>query len=562
MIKPKTSSIIFAAVFSVVVGYFTNRSVYALQSLKSDSPIPAPENAINCISASITANPFYVSLDEASLLGMAIGFFGVWLIFLYKTVSNHYRRPGEEHGSARWGTKNDIKPFLNPESDKNIILSQTEGMNIEEFVKNPKYSRNKNVVVIGGSGSGKTFRFVKPNLMQMHSSYVVTDPKGDIYDDMYKMFANNGYQVRCFNTVDMSRSCHFNPLAYISSEVDILEIVNCLIENTKGKGEKAGEDFWVKSERLLYTALIGYLFDWYGYENAQDNPNISLPKVMDLLQLASASEEDEDYVSELDELFEMLKEKRGEDCFSIRQYKSYKMAAGKTAKSILISCAARLAPFDIPEVRRLLATDEVNIHEIGVKKTAFFMITSDSTSTFDFLGAMIFSLMFTKMFEQAYKEFGGRLPIHVRFILDEFANLGVIPDADKKLSVMRSRNISSSIILQSISQLDKNYKEAKETIIDNCDSLLFLGSKSHKTNKEIAEQIGKATVHNTAVTESKGQNKSFSEADQIIGRYLIDPAEIGRMDRDECLVLITGLLPFKSKKYDATKHPRWHEVKQ
>ena len=559
MMKIKKSSLILYAALSLIVGFLANRAAFALRFLQSESPIPLPEEVLNCIWASIQTTPLLFSLEKTPLIVSTLGFLAIWLVFFYTTFSAQYRRPGEEHGSSRWGTKADIKPFMNPNPDMNIILSQTEGMNIEEFVKNPKFSRNKNVVVIGGSGTGKTRFFVYPSLLNLHSSYVVTDPKGDIYDKVKPMFERNGYEVRCFNTIDMSKSCHFNPLVYISNESDILEIVNVIIENTKGKGEKSGEDFWVKAERLLYNALIGFLFDWYGYEDVTNNPNISLPKMQELLLMGSASEDDEDYVSELDELFAMLEEKRGE-CFSTRQYKAFKQAAGKTMKSVLISCSARLAPFDIPEVSELLSKDEVDIRGIGTKKTAFFMITSDNTSTYDFLGAMIFSLMFTKMFEQAYKDHNGRLPIHVRFILDEFANMGVIPDADKKLSVMRSRNMSASIILQSISQLEKNYKDTKETLIDNCDSLLFLGSKSTKTNKEIAEQIGKATVHNTAVTQSKGQSSSFSEADQIIGRYLIDPAEIGRLERDECLVLITGLPPFRSKKFDVTKHPRWSEI--
>lgn len=519
-----------------------------------ESILPSTDAIVETLGTLLTTAPLSIYTEQAGSMGAAMAFGAVWLLFLYKAVGNYYRRPGEEHGSSRWGTKADIKPFMNPDPEKNIILSQAEGLNIEEFVKNPKYSRNKNVCVIGGSGTGKTRFFVKPNLMQLHSSYVVTDPKGDIYDDMYDMFVNNGYKVRCFNTVDMSRSCHFNPLAYVTSETDILEVVNCIIENTKGKGEKSNEDFWVKSERLLYNAVIGYLFDWHGYEDARDNPNIPLPKVMELLLFASASEEDEEHVSELDELPNMLEERRGQ-CFSVRQYKKFKHAAGKTMKSILISCSARLAPFDIPEVSELLSYDEVGIRGTGVEKTAFFMITSDTTSI-DFLGAMIFSPISTKMFEQAYKDFGGRLPIHVRFMLDEFANMGVIPDAAKKLSVMRSRNISASIVLQSISQLDKNYKDTKETIIDNCDSLLFLGSESNKTSKETAEQIGKATVHSTAVTESHGQRGSYSEADQILGRYLIDPAEIGRLERDECLVLITGLPAFRSRKFSLESHPR------
>ena len=561
MLNIKKTSLAIAGAASIVAGYLANRAIDALQSFSSDAVVPPIEEIANCVLSSIQERPLYLSTESTAMLGAFLGFICIWLVYFYKLSGDQNRRPGEEHGSSRWGEKADIKPFINKDFSRNMILAQDIYMTIDERVPNPKYSRNKNICVIGGSGTGKTRYFVKPNLMQMHSSYVITDPKGTLYDEMAAMFERNGYAVRAFNTVDMSRSCCFNPLAYITNETDILEVVNCIIENTKGKGEKSGEDFWVKSERLLYNAVIAYLFDWYGYENAEDNPDISLPKVMELLLLASASEEDEDYVSDLDELFNMLEEKRGE-CFSVRQYKKFKQAAGKTMKSILISCSARLAPFDIPEVCELMSRDEVNIRDIGVEKTAFFMITSDSTSTFDFLGAMIFSLMFTKMFEQAYKDYDGRLPIHVRFILDEFANLGVIPDADKKLSVMRSRNISASIVLQSISQLDKNYKDTKETIIDNCDTLLFLGSKSTKTNKEIAEQIGKTTVHNTSVTESKGQSGNYSEADQILGRYLIDPSEIGRMERDECLVLITGVIPFKAKKYDLTKHPRYREISE
>lgn len=559
MVQYDKRSLIITGILSIIAAYLTNRLFEATDNMEISGGLPSIQDVGSAFLSTLSAAPIHLHLTDMGLLALGLGFLAVWLIYFYRMTNNQYRRPGEEHGSSRWGTKKDIQPFMNSNPDMNIILSQTEGVSIEEFVKDPKYSRNKNVVVIGGSGTGKTRFFVKPNLMQLHSSYVVTDPKGDIYDEMKPMFEKNGYKIRCFNTVDMKRSCHFNPLAYITNETDILEIVNCIIENTKGKGEKSGEDFWVKAERLLYNALIGYLFDWYGFENASQNPNISLPKMQELLLLGSASEEDEGYVSELDELFAMLEEKRGE-CFSTRQYKAFKQAAGKTMKSVLISCSARLAPFDIPEVSELLSYDEVDIYDIGREKTAFFMVTSDSTSTFDFLGAMIFSLMFTKMFEQAYKDYGGRLPIHVRFMMDEFANLGVVPDADKKLSVMRSRNISASIILQSISQLEKNYKDTKETIIDNCDSLLFLGSKSNKTNKEIAEQIGKATVHNTAVTESKGSSGSYSEADQILGRYLIDPAEIGRLERDECLVLITGIAPFRSKKYDITKHPRFSEL--
>lgn len=561
MFRIKLSSVIITAVLSLVAAYCANRLCEAVAIMPVNGLLPSLDDLWATFVSVVTTNPISLYLLNEGVTALVLGFVAVWLAFIYKIVGNPYRRPGEEHGSSRWGTKKDIQPFMNPDPDKNIILSQTEFLNIEERVKHPKYSRNKNVCVIGGSGSGKTRFFVKPNLMQMHSSYVITDPKGTLYDEMKEMFETHGYQVRAFNTVDMSRSCCFNPLAYITSETDILEVVNVIIENTKGKGEKSNEDFWVKAERLLYNAVIGYLFDWYGFEDAANNPNITLPKVMDLLLLASASEEDEEYVSELDELFEMLMEKRGE-CFSTRQYKKFKQAAGKTMKSVLISCSARLAPFDIPEVTELMSMDEVRILDIGREKTAFFLITSDSTSTFDFLGAMIFSMMFTKMFEQAYKDFNGRLPIHVRFMLDEFANLGVIPDADKKLSVMRSRNVSASIVLQSISQLDKNYKETKDAIIENCDSLLFLGSRSNKTNKDIAEQIGKTTVHNTAVTESKGQSGSYSEADQILGRYLIDPAEISRLERDECLVLVTGLQPFRSRKYDITKHKRYPEISE
>ncbi|MEG0570364.1 MAG: type IV secretory system conjugative DNA transfer family protein, partial [Oscillospiraceae bacterium] len=460
---------------------------------------------------------------------------------------------GVEHGSAEWGTKKDIQPYIDKNENNNIILSATESLSMNSRMSDTEYDRNKNVLVIGGSGSGKTRFFVKPNLMQLHSSYVMTDPKGTLIVETGSMFAKANYEIRALNTINFKKSMHYNPLIYIKSEKDILKLVNVIIVNTKGEGDKSGEDFWVKAEKLFYQAIIGYLY----YEAPESDRNI--PTLIDMLEYCEVKEDDENYKNAIDILFEELEEK-GPKNFAVKQYKKFKLAAGKTLKSILISCAARLAPFDIQEVRELMSYDELQLDEIGDRKTAFYVIMSDTDNTFSFLIAMMFYQMFNLLCDKADDEYGGRLPFHVRCMLDEFANIGKIPNFEKLISTIRSREISASIVLQSQSQIQSIYKDDAETIIDCCDTLLFLGGKSTKTNKSMSEMIGKTTIDNININESKGQTGSYSMNNQVLGRDLVDPSEVGRLKRSECLIMITGEKPFRSKKYNIKKHKNYQEL--
>ena len=416
--------------------------------------------------------------------------------------------------------------------------------------------RNKNITVIGGSGSGKTFSFVKPSLMQLHPhcSYVVTDPKGTLLPDVGWMFKKHGYKIRTFNTVDFSKSLHYNPLAYIHKEKDILKVVNVLIENTSGEGGQSGEKFWVDCERLLYTALISYMQLRIVPEQR------TIPTMIKLIEMCKVEEDNENYVSPVDILFEDL-EKDLPDCLAVKQYKKFKQAAGKTMKSILISCGARLAPFDIDDLREITSYDELELDKIGDEDTAFFIIMSDTDpGTYGFLIAMIMYQMFNLLCEHADNDCGGKLNNHVRCILDEFANIGKIPEFDKLISTIRSRNISCSIILQSLTQLDKDYKDNAETIIDCCDTVVFLGGKSTKTTEQLSKMIGKTTIDSQSINENRGSNSSSSLQNNILQRDLIDPSEIGRLKRTECLVLISGLPPFKGEKYPTAKHKRFSEI--
>jgi len=454
--------------------------------------------------------------------------------------------------TARWGTKKDIKPLTDPEPDLNIPLSATEQISSGK-VKDFEADRNKNIVVVGGSGSGKTFSEIKPSLMQLHSSYVITDPKGTILPETGFMFKKNGFRLGAFNTIDFSKSLHYNPLAYIRKEKDILKVVNVLMENTNGEGAGAGDKFWKDCEKLLYTSFIAYLW----YEAPPEDQNI--PMMIEMLEMCKVKEDDEDYQSPIDIMFEDLEQEKP-NCLAVKQYKKFKAAAGKTLKSILISCAARLAPFDIDELREIMLYDELELDRLGDRKTAFFVIMSDTDSTYSFLIAMIMYQMFNLLCEKADNEYGGKLPFQVRCLLDEFANIGKIPDFHRLISTIRSRNISCMIILQSLTQIASIYKDDAETIIDCCDTLVFLGGKSTKTTKQISEMIGKTTIDTQNINESKGQTGSYSLNNAILGRDLIDPSEIGRLKRTECLVLITGLPPFKSKKYHTAKHKRFKEI--
>ena len=482
----------------------------------------------------------------------AVAFYAI-LYFRHKNAKKY--RPGEEYGSARWGGPKDIEPYIDPVFENNIILTQTERLTMSSRPKNPKYARNKNVIVIGGSGSGKTRFYVKPNLMQMpkNVSYVVTDPKGTIIIECGKMLVNEGYVVKVLNTINFRKSMHYNPFHYIRSEKDILKLVNTIIANTKGEGEKSSEDFWIKAERLLYTALIGYIW----YEAPEEEQNFST--LLEFINASETREDDESFKNAVDELFEELEADNPEH-FAVRQYKKYKLAAGKTAKSILISCGARLAPFDIQELRDLMSYDELELDMLGERRTAMFVIISDTDDTFNFVVAIMYTQLFNLLCDKADDEHGGRLPYHVRLLLDEFANIGSIPKFDKLIATIRSREISASIILQSQSQLKTIYKDAAETITGNCDTMLFLGGKESSTLKEISETLGKETIDLLNTSDTRGQSQSYGMNYQKTGKELMSRDELSVMDGNKCILQLRGVRSFLSNKYDITQHKRYKEL--
>ena len=458
-------------------------------------------------------------------------------------------RKGIEYGSARWGTTEDIKPYMDAEFQNNILLTNTERLTMSSRPKNPKHARNKNVLVIGGSGSGKTRFFIKPNLMQLHSSYVVTDPKGTVLIECGRLLEKAGYEIKSLNTINFKKSMHYNPFAYIKDEKDILKLVSTIIANTKGEGEKASEDFWVKAERLYYSALIAYIW----YEAPEEEKNFIT--LLDMINASEAREDDENFKSPVDLLFERLEEKDAEH-FAVKQYKKYKLAAGKTAKSILISCGARLAPFDIKELRALMEYDELELDTLGDKKAALFIITSDLDNTFDFITAMVISQMFNILCAKADDEYGGRLPIHVRCLLDEAANI-TIPMLQRLIAVIRSREISACIVLQAQSQLKAIYKDNADTIIGNCDCTLFLGGKEKSTLKEISETLGKETIDLYNTSETRSNQNSYGLNYQKLGKELMSQDELAVMDGGKCILQLRGVRPFLSDKYDITKHPNY-----
>ena len=459
-------------------------------------------------------------------------------------------RQGKEYGSARWGNRKDIEPYMDEKFQNNILLTKTERLSMNGRPSNPKYARNKNVRVMGGSGSGKTRFYVKPNLMQMHSSYCVTDPKGTIVLECGKMLEDNGYEIRILNTINFKKSMKYNPFSYIHSEKDILKLVQTIIANTKGEGEKAGEDFWVKAEKLYYTALIAYIY----YEAPKEEKNFAT--LLDMIDASEVREDDENYKNPIDRLFEAL-EKKEPRHFAVKQYKKYKLAAGKTAKSILISCGARLAPFDIQELRDLMSEDELELDCIGDRKTALFVIISDTDDTFNFVVSIMYSQLFNLLCDKADDVYGGRLPVHVRFLLDEFANIGLIPKFEKLIATIRSREISASIILQAQSQLKAIYKDNADTIIGNCDSTLFLGGKEKTTLKELSETLGKETIDLYNISETKSNQNSFAMNYQKTGKDLMSQDEITVMDGGKCIFQLRGVRPFFSDKYDITKHKNY-----
>lgn len=535
----------------LLFAYFGNKIAWLYRISPGEQPLYKLIFAVSNLKyafQSILPSLYYMDL----LFGICFSLCIRLIIYVRSKNAKKYR-PGAEYGSARWGTRKDIEPFIDPDFYQNIPLTQTERLTINSRPKIPKYARNKNIIVIGGSGSGKTRFFIKPSLMQMHSSYVVTDPKGTLILECGQMLVDGGYIVKSLNTINFSKSMHYNPFAYIRSERDILKLVNTIIANTKGEGEKSNEDFWVKAERLYYCALIGYIW----YEAPEEEQNFST--LLEFINASEAREDDENFKNAVDLLFEELEEKDA-DHFAVRQYKKYKLAAGKTAKSILISCGARLAPFDIKELRELMSYDEMNLEQLGREKTALFVIISDTDDTFNFVVCILYTQLFNLLCDLADDQFHGHLPVHVRCLLDEFANIGQIPKFDKLIATIRSREISASIVLQSQSQLKTIYKDAADTIIGNCDTTLFLGGKETSTLKEMSAILGKETIDLYNTSDTRGTSRSYGMNYQKTGHELMSQDELAVMDGGKCILQVRGVRPFFSDKFDITKHPRYKEL--
>lgn len=511
-------------------GDFIDRSIVALSNISNMSYLP-----------SFRLNDLLIGIIFSAV---------IWFAVYNKKKNAKKFRQGREYGSARWGNAKDIEPYMDEKFENNLLLTNTERLTMNGRPKKPKYARNKNVLVIGGSGSGKTRFFVKPNLMQMHSSYVVTDPKGTVLIECGKMLEKNGYEIKVLNTINFKKSMHYNPFAYLRSEKDILKLVQTIIANTKGEGEKSSEDFWVKAEKLYYTALIGYLY----YEAPEEEQNFST--LLSLIDASEVREEDENFKNAVDYMFEAL-EKEKPNHFAVKQYKKYKLAAGKTAKSILISCGARLAPFDIEELRNLMKYDEMELDTIGDKKTALFVIISDTDDTFNFVVSIMYTQLFNLLCDKADDKYRGRLPVHVRCLLDEFANIGLIPKFEKLIATIRSREISACIILQAQSQLKAIYKDHSDTVIGNCDTTLFLGGKESTTLKEISETLGKETIDLYNTSETRSNQNSYGLNYQKTGKELMSKDELFVMDGGKCIMQLRGVRPFLSDKFDITKHKNY-----
>ncbi|SCY23424.1 type IV secretion system protein VirD4 [Butyrivibrio hungatei] len=489
------------------------------------------------------------SLNPIDLLvGIGIGAALRLAVYLKGKNAKNFRH-NREYGSARWGKHEDIEPYIDPTFQNNVILSQTERLTMNSRPTNPKYARNKNVLVVGGSGSGKTRFFIKPNILQMHSSYVVTDPKGTVVNEVGNALVKNGYRMKIFNTINFKKSMHYNPFAYVHDEKDILKLVTTLIANTKGEG-KAGDEFWEKAEKLLYSALIGYIH----YEAPEEEQNFST--LLEMLNAMEVREDDEEFKNPVDLMFEELAE-RDPDHFAVRQYAKYKLSAGKTAKSILVSCGARLSPFDIKELREITAYDELELDTLGDKKTALFLIMSDTDATFNFLISMVYTQLFNLLCEKADDVYGGRLPVHVRCLIDEAANIGQIPNLEKLMATIRSREISAALVLQAKSQLKAIYKDNADTITGNCDSQIFLGGSEQTTLKELNTVLGKETIDMYNTGESRGTSQSYNMNYQKLGHDLMSIDELAVMDGSKCIVQVRGVRPFLSDKYDLTQHPNY-----
>ena len=494
------------------------------------------------------SNPMPSLNSRDLLVGLAIGV-GLRLAVYIKSKNAKNFRHNIEYGSARWGKREDIEPYMDPVFENNVLLSQTERITMNSRPANPKFARNKNLLVVGGSGSGKTRFVIKPNILQMHSSYVVTDPKGTVVNEVGNALVKNGYVMKIFNTINFKKSMHYNPFAYVHDEKDILKLVTTLIANTKGEG-KAGDEFWEKAERLLYSALIGYIH----YEAPEEEQNFTT--LLEMLNAMEVREDDEEFKNPVDLMFEELEE-RDPEHFAVRQYKKYKLAAGKTAKSILVSCGARLAPFDIKELREITAYDELELDTLGDRKTALFLIMSDTDATFNFLISMVYTQLFNLLCEKADDVYGGRLPVHVRCLIDEAANIGQIPNLEKLMATIRSREISAALVLQAKSQLKAIYKDNADTIIGNCDSQIFLGGSEQTTLKDLNTTLGKETIDMYNTGESRGTSQSFNTNYQKLGHDLMSIDELAVMDGNKCIVQVRGVRPFLSDKYDLTQHPKY-----
>ena len=553
-VQEKTKSVdkkklVLMSIPYVLVGYFCDKLAW-LWRVSPGQDASAKMMAAMEGMDDLFANPLPSVFPRDLLIGIAGGAALRLMVYLKAKNAKKFRQ-GVEYGSARWGTAKDIEPYVDPVFENNVILTETERLMMSGRPKHPKYARNKNILVIGGSGSGKTRFFVKPNLMQMHSSYVVTDPKGTVLVECGKMLAKNKYRIKVLNTINFKKSMHYNPFAYIRSEKDILKLVNTIILNTKGEGQQATEDFWVKAEKLYYTALIGYIW----YECVEEEQNFTT--LLDMINASEAREDDEEFKNPVDLMFDELEE-REPDHFAVKQYKKYKLAAGKTAKSILISCGARLAPFDIKELRDLTSYDELELDMLGDKKTALFVIISDTDDTFNFIVSIMYTQLFNLLCDRADDVYNGRLPIHVRCLLDEFANIGQIPKFEKLIATIRSREISASIILQSKSQLKAIYKDNADTIEGNCDTTLFLGGKEKTTLKELAEVLGKETIDLYNTSDTMGTSQSYGLNYQKTGKELMSQDEIAVMDGGKCIMQLRGVRPFFSDKFDITKHKQYH----
>ena len=566
MSKPDVKKLILLNLPYVFAFYFADKIAAVFRLAPGTEFIDKLTNGF-AVFGTAFANPLPSFHPVDLLIGVLAG--ALLKLAVYVKGKNRKKfRQGEEYGSARWGKPEDIKPYMDPEFSNNVILTQTEFLTMNSRPKQPKYARNKNILVIGGSGSGKTRFFVKPNLMQMHSSYVVTDPKGTILVECGKMLQRGTpklgkdgkpmkdkhgkdiyepYRIKVLNTINFKKSMHYNPFAYIHSEKDILKLVTTLIANTKGEG-KAGDDFWVKAETLLYTALIGYIH----YEAPVEEQNFST--LIEFINAMEVREDDEDFKNPVDLMFEELK-KRKPDHFAVRQYAKFKLSAGKTAKSILISCGARLAPFDIQELRELTAYDELQLDTLGDRKTALFIIMSDTDDTFNFLISMCYTQLFNLLCEKADDVYGGRLPVHVRCLIDEAANIGQIPRLEKLVATIRSREISCCLVLQAQSQLKALYKDSADTIVGNMDCSIFLGGKEPGTLKELAAALGKETIDSYNTGESRGREVSHSLNYQKLGKELMSVDELAVLDGGKCILQLRGVRPFLSNKYDLTKHP-------